>query len=312
MVNIDEDKDEHYVDESFNNQVEGMVSCIIPTYKRSDTIVRSVKSALNQSYKNVEVIVVDDNDPNDTFSLKTQEKLKDIIDPRFRFIQQDRHINGSVARNYGIKKSNGEYIAFLDDDDEWDTTKIEKQINYLKNNKVDGVTCYYKLYKNGECVRRCNEFSDEDLMFKILSRKVQLMAGSTFLCKKTSIIKSGMFDATFLRHQDLQMLIDFLAVGKIKVCADYLVKLNGDCTKNRPTTENFIEVKDKFLNYIEQKISILSKQKQKRIYAANNFEIVVSALKERKIYIAVKYLCKIGINIYAYIDVFERFKERNQ
>ena len=80
-----------------------LVSVVIPTYKRSDTLIRAVSSVLNQSYRNIEVIVVDDNTPNDVYSIETQEKLKRIKDSRIRYIQQEKHINGAVARNVGIR-----------------------------------------------------------------------------------------------------------------------------------------------------------------------------------------------------------------
>lgn len=131
--------------------VKGMVSCIIPTYKRSDTLIRAVKSVINQSYKNLEIIIVDDNEPNDEYSLIVQERLKAISDERIRYIQQKKHINGAAARNVGINAARGEFIAFLDDDDEWLPSKIEKQINKLMSNQeYNGITCLYTICTNGK------------------------------------------------------------------------------------------------------------------------------------------------------------------
>ena len=108
--------------------VKGMVSCIIPTYRRSDSLIKAINSVLAQTYKNIEVIVVDDNDPDDKYSIMVQDKLATIKDERLRYIKQERHKNGAAARNTGIKASRGEYIAFLDDD-EWLPEKLEMQIN---------------------------------------------------------------------------------------------------------------------------------------------------------------------------------------
>ena len=85
-------------------------------------------SVLSQTYDRLEVIVVDDNEPDDEFSRALQQKLKEITDPRVRYVQQKKHINGCAARNAGIDASNGELVGFLDDDDVWYSDKLEKQL----------------------------------------------------------------------------------------------------------------------------------------------------------------------------------------
>lgn len=288
-----------------------LVSVVIPTYKRSDTLLRAVNSVLNQTYENIEVVIVDDNDPNDEFSIQTQQNLRDSLnDKRIRYILQKKHINGAVARNVGIEASNGEYIAFLDDDDEWLPDKVRKQVHFLIDKDVEGVSCLYDFYKEGELLRKGTSIKDDNLMPDILSRRVQLLAGSSFLCKKRTLKDSGMFDESFTRHQDLQMLIDFLQVGTIRVLQEHLVKIHTDSIKNRPNTRELIEVKNHFLTFMRDRIGLLSSKEQKRVYSAHYFEIVVKALNEKKFHIAIQYLAKIGINIDAYRDVFERYKER--
>lgn len=289
-----------------------LVSVVIPTYQRSDTLLRAVNSALAQTYSNIEVIVIDDNNPNDKYSLSTQERLKSINDPRLRYVQQKKHINGAVARNVGIKEAKGYYIAFLDDDDEWNPQKIEKQIIFLKKMNVQGVSCFYDLYKNGVQDRKGPQFNEKDLLFKILSRKVQMMAGSSFICKRKELIKSGMFDESFVRHQDLQMLVDFLENNKVAVLPEYLLTIHVDSTKNQPDVFQFIEVKKNFLQTMESRINKMPKKQRKRVYAAHYFEVAVKAIKEKEILLGFKYLRKIGLNPIAYKDVFERFIDRKK
>ena len=126
--------------------MEVLVSVVIPTYKRSDTLSRAIESALNQTYQKIEVIIVDDNEKGSLESKKVQEVLQKYNN-RVMYINPEKHINGAVARNYGIKKANGDYIAFLDDDDEWKEDKIKKQLDYLKEKDVDGVSCLYDYKK---------------------------------------------------------------------------------------------------------------------------------------------------------------------
>ena len=113
--------------------IKNLVSCVIPSYKRADTLRRAVDSVLAQTYNNMEVLVVDDNIAGDEFS----NALHNIIDEykddsRVRLVTQPKHINGAEARNAGIRAAKGEWIAFLDDDDEWLPTKIEKQMAALE------------------------------------------------------------------------------------------------------------------------------------------------------------------------------------
>jgi len=152
-----------------------MVSCIIPTYKRSDSLIKAINSILAQTYKNLEVIVVDDNNLDDKYSLIVQKKLSAIKDKRLRYVKQKKHKNGAAARNAGIKVARGEYIAFLDDDDEWLPEKLEKQIKYLDSKpKYGGVSCLYTYYSNGKPIRKCPVYTEQNLHKKVLEHSVSL------------------------------------------------------------------------------------------------------------------------------------------
>lgn len=287
-----------------------LVSCVIPTYKRSDMLLRAVKSVLAQTHTNIEVIVVDDNVPNDEFSLEVQRKLQLIEDSRLHYIQQEKHINGAVARNVGIKNAQGRYVAFLDDDDEWIPEKITMQLEYLsKNPDCKGCSALYTFYKNGVPTKKCPPYDNEDLMFKILSRSVQMFT-STIILDKETLIKAGMFDEELIRHQDLQMLADFTSVAPIAVLNKYLVKIHKDSDINRPDVKKTIRVKKAYLEKMQSHILTFDRKKQKRIYGAHNFEILVQAIKEKRINIALKYFIKIGPNIAAYKDVYARYKSK--
>lgn len=98
--------------------VVGLVSVIIPTYKRPQMLGRAIDSVLSQNYENLEVVVVDDNTDDDEFRLETIRFMaKYASDSRVKYIKHRINQNGSSARNSGILHAKGEYIAFLDDDD---------------------------------------------------------------------------------------------------------------------------------------------------------------------------------------------------
>lgn len=287
------------------------VTCVIPSYKRCDTVTRAIDSVLAQTYKNIEVCLVDDNIPGDEYSVKLQEALKKYEgDSRVRYITQEKHINGAVARNVGIRAATGEYIGFLDDDDEWLPEKIERQMAVLNDNPdVDAVTVLWMLYENGQEIRKCAKYTADNLQFKVFLREVAVFT-STVLIRKAAIERFGGFDGELLRHQDLQFLVDALKDSKFKVVPEYLVKLHADSEINRPNVEKLIKAKEAFFESVKDEYMKYSKSDRGRIRNAHYYEVVFQALKARKYVIAIKYLIKAGVNSKSIKDLMKRFKER--
>lgn len=119
-----------------------LVSIIIPTYGRADLLGKAIESVLNQSYKEIEVIVVDDNVPHSAHREKTKSIVASYLqlDTRVLYLPLEKNMGGALARNEGVKKSSGEYITFLDDDDYYFPSKIEKQVSVLEQG-LDICTC---------------------------------------------------------------------------------------------------------------------------------------------------------------------------
>lgn len=111
-----------------------LVSVIIPTYKRPHLVVRAIGSVLHQTHKNLEVLVVDDCSLDDT-----RHVVGAIKDGRVRYLCHEINKGLPAVRNTGIRAARGEFIAFLDDDDEWREDKLEKQIRLL--GEYDAVLC---------------------------------------------------------------------------------------------------------------------------------------------------------------------------
>ncbi|HJX30341.1 MAG TPA: glycosyltransferase family 2 protein [Thermodesulfobacteriota bacterium] len=99
------------------------VSVIIPTYNRAHLLSRAIKSALDQTFQDFEIIIVDDASTDDTDKL-----VASFHDSRIRYIQHEKNHGGGAARNSAIKQAQGDYLAFLDSDDEWLPDKLEKQM----------------------------------------------------------------------------------------------------------------------------------------------------------------------------------------
>lgn len=122
-----------------------MVSVVIPAYNRAATIERSIRSVLNQSVSNLEVIVVDD---------CSEDALEDVVrginDDRVRYVCLDKRSGACVARNKGIDEACGEYIAFQDSDDEWFPDKLEIQLKAMEENDADVCSCMVRRHYIGE------------------------------------------------------------------------------------------------------------------------------------------------------------------
>lgn len=111
-----------------------LVSIIVPVYNRQEYIQRAIHSVINQIYDNWELIIVDDGSNDDSASLLEFYRTDS---PKIKVIYQS-HKNLPAARNNGIKNSNGNYITFLDSDDEYEKNHIELRIDYLnKNPEID-------------------------------------------------------------------------------------------------------------------------------------------------------------------------------
>lgn len=129
---------------------EPLVSIIIPTYGRSEYLKNAIESALAQTYKNIEIIVVDDNGRNSSSQIATNKLMQDYMsNEAIKYIKHNKNKGGAIARNTGVLESKGELITFLDDDDLFLPRKVEAQVNHIKNNNLDLSLC------SGDAVDHC-------------------------------------------------------------------------------------------------------------------------------------------------------------
>ena len=291
--------------------INNLVTCIIPSYKRADTLERAIDSVLSQTYKEIEVLVVDDNIKGDEYCIA----LKDILakykdDERVKLITQPIHINGAEARNAGIRAAQGEWIAFLDDDDEWLPSKIEKQIKALQAHpECMGASCYYNEYYKGQLFHTCPPYSADNLNFKVFTRQVAMYT-PTLIMRKDKILEFGGFDNSLQRHQDLQLLVEFTFRNKMLVVPEILVKVHCDSLINRPSLEKFVDVKRKYFASVNTVFQTYSKPEQNLIKCAHYYEIVVCAIKVRDFKAAIKYLFKAGLNFTAIKMLRKRIQDK--
>lgn len=123
-----------------------LVSVVIPTYARNDMLSRAIDSVLKQTYTNIEILVVDDNPPDSEYRTACEAIMEGYrSENSIRYIRNETNLGGGAARNVGIRQAQGEYVAFLDDDDEYYPERIEKQLAvFLKsdNDRLAMVYCF--------------------------------------------------------------------------------------------------------------------------------------------------------------------------
>ena len=129
----------------FNNtklKKEPKVSIILPNYNSSKTIVATINSILKQTYKNWELIIVDDCSDKKTKNILSKFKKKKKI----KIFNNEKNIGAGQCRNIAIKKSNSYYLAFIDSDDLWEENKLKMQINFMQKSNYDFTYTYYKTF----------------------------------------------------------------------------------------------------------------------------------------------------------------------
>jgi glycosyltransferase involved in cell wall biosynthesis len=186
-----------------------LVSVIIPTYKGSDVICRAVNSVINQTYNDVEIIVVDDNGRGTEEQIATEKALSTYIrDNQVIYIPHESNRNGSAARNTGAKVAKGKYLTLLDDDDEYYPDKVKIEVEQIEKlgDEYALVWCSNDIYdSNGKRIYSNHVSGNGHNLKSILMHDHAAIIGSDSLLIKTNCYREiGGFDESFLRHQDYE------------------------------------------------------------------------------------------------------------
>lgn len=183
-----------------------LVTVIIPTYKRAHALPKAIESVKNQSYKEWEIIIVDDNDPlSDERKLTTKVMAEYNGNQQIKYICHSENQGACQARNTGLKEAKGDYIAFLDDDDLWIETKLDKQVSALNSSGVD--ICYSDMYQEYKGLRRyftC--VNDNDLYVSLLKQGFGICTSALLISTHAMRAING-FDNSLPSMQDYDLLL---------------------------------------------------------------------------------------------------------
>lgn len=252
-----------------------LVSVIIPTYKRPDYLARAIESVLNQTHTNLELIIVDDNDPSWIERELTEKLVKTYKDKdsRIMYLKHETNKNGSVARNTGFKYSSGEYIMFLDDDDEFKLNKVKAQVESMERSpqKIGANYTRFVRFKNGKLFDRSTEQRSGSYVLDVLMRNFFIQAGSNLLIRREAFVKLVGFDETFERNQDIEFILRLMLDYEIAY-VDELGLVHHKTHKKLKLS--FKEITEHFIDCFKDLMGSFDKDDQVLIHKMLNLQLI--------------------------------------
>lgn len=245
-----------------NSTNKPLVSVIMPTYGRPNFLKQSIESVLSQTYSNFELIVVDDNS-NEQLHIHTKEIIDQYLpNKNIKYFHDGINRGGALARNKGIELSSGEYITFLDDDDQYCPEKIELQVKHILNNNLEVSVCDMHFFTNGEFQDVSNCYA------RVKSPSQFVLNGNSYtpmiMASKKTLQKVGLFTDT-PRYQDhVLMLKLFIFEAKIDRLPKKLFTHNNHNEERITFTKRFSEAYFIRRSYEKKLLSTLSKSETKK------------------------------------------------
>lgn len=192
-----------------------LVSVVVPTHNVEKYIKDCLLSVINQTYHELDIVIVDDFSSDNTVEI-----IKSLNDSRIRIFRNNKNKGAAFSRNLGIEKSNGEYISFLDGDDIWDLNKIEKQIKFMLDNNILFCSCFYDFIndnniKNGKYMSAPKKITHKQFL------KTDYIGCITVIYKK-SIYPNLMIPETILKRNDYALWIKLSEKADCYVLPDIL------------------------------------------------------------------------------------------
>jgi len=227
-----------------------LVSAVIITHNRKNLLSKAIRSVESQTYQNIEIIVVDDASSDGTDEMVSSN----FSSCRYFKIPVAQSRGGNHARNVGIRESKGDYIALLDDDDEWLPEKIERQIKCIREVSDTRIVGCLRISENtkGSRVIESACKPSGDMRYKCLVTLSH--TSSTLLIERQLMDQIGGFDENLTHWQDYEMLLRACQHTNLECVNVPLVLLRHHDEKKDPSRlTNNLEKWEKAISYIESK-----------------------------------------------------------
>ncbi len=277
------------------------VSIIMPVYNGESFLNESIQSVLEQSYPFIELIIVNDNSPDNS-----EEIIKNYLNlfpDKIKYVKHKKNLGGAEARNTGISIATGDYISFIDQDDIFLRTKIEEQLSFLLKEKVDLCCCGVEFFKGNKKM-----YTFYDVNFHLLPKKEQLKK----FIEKNLIPTYSAIMATAISIKDIFPINSkYIGSDDYEFWLRYIYKynigfLNKILVKKREHSENLSWKKTE--NMIKERLELLKLYSRKykvevdtcaisNIYFSMSLKYLVQEEKKRSFLFAINSLkiCKKNI-----------------
>jgi glycosyltransferase involved in cell wall biosynthesis len=240
-----------------------LVSVIVPTYNRHEALLRAARSVLGQTYRAIELWIVDDGSeppvdlPGDVAS-----------DPRTNLVRLDTNTRGTAVRNVAIERSSGPLVAFLDDDDEWFPNKLERQVPVLldADPTVGCVECGYEIYDGDRLDFRYVPRPKPDLRRLLLERP--MLQPSTIVLRRSVLDEIGGFDPQLPRAHDWDLFVRFADRYAVVSMPDVLVRRAHSATP----PDTIAEWNKVMHERLRPRIEMLAPLARRRVLAWHRFD----------------------------------------
>lgn len=262
-----------------------LVSVIIPTKNRLHSLKRSLKSVYEQTYKNIEIVIIDDGSTDETPEFLNKEQNLGKI----KFYRNEFSLGGGEARNVGIKNAQGDLIAFLDDDDEWYPTKIKKQLPLFRDPEIglvySGLEFYYTDFK----IRYKSIPSISGYIYNNMLLENRI-GGTVTVILRAEIAQNYLFDSSMPARQDYDLWLRICKSWKVGVIKEPLVLVYAENVKRITSdVKNYETAIDKINNKYQKEINRLNNQNKKKREAEQAFFLGSQSIKANNITSARKY-----------------------
>lgn len=201
-----------------NGESDAIVSVVIPTYERPEYLAGAIETARGQTYDNIEIVVVDDGSTEPYADEIVAEYPESVI-----CVRHEQNKGLSAARNTGIRNADGEYVAFLDDDDRWHETKIARQVSALEDDETVGlVTCLVAAITPGRDFVHCETSAPSGDCSETMLMGNQIGTPSRVLVRQDCFDDVGTFDESLPTKQDWDFYLRLCQKWNVAAVVDHL------------------------------------------------------------------------------------------
>ena len=294
---------------NLNTNKNPLVSIVIPTYNSQDWIVGLLESVVNQSYRNIEVILINDGSTDSSLDLVTQF-AKSVTDVRVQVITQ-KNSGVSAARNEGVRYATGELLAFVDSDDIWFSRKIEYQVNKIVEEGISAVACSYGIFRDIDS--RVIEVVHPDWSYGgvrnwLLLRSYGGLLSSTLMVSRDVFYKAGPFRTDLSLSADIEFAWRLLHVTPVKLIDEPLVGYRLRPNQMHKQSELLLNESQRMIKIIR----LLQVNKFQRIFLSNlNLRLFLYCLQDKRPFSGTSFLFNaLKINCWEVVSTLTRITSK--